>query len=74
MWKNQVQALLHSKDDLIMRVPDLLKDSALLLETKKVEWTERAKAAHDRHKHHLHTLKDAHSDENDKLIKQYKFL
>ncbi|CAD7922816.1 unnamed protein product [Amoebophrya sp. A25] len=73
LWKDQVQRLLNSKDDLIMRVPELLKDSALLLDTKQAEWKDKNKAMHDRHKHHLHALKDSHEGETDKLVKQYKF-
>eukprot|EP00392_Amoebophrya_sp_AT5.2_P006938 g6950.t1 len=72
-WREQVRKLINSKDDLVMRVPELLKDSALLLETKQVEWKEKNKQLHDRHKHHLHTLKDAHENENDKLVRQYKY-
>ncbi|CAD7951794.1 unnamed protein product [Amoebophrya sp. A120] len=72
-WKDQVKKLINTKDDLIMRVPDLLKDSALLLETKQQTWKDQNKALHDRHKHQLHALKDSHESEATSIVKQYKY-
>ncbi len=71
--EDQVKKLINTKDDLIMRVPDLLKDSALLLETKQQTWKDQNKALHDRHKHQLHALKDSHESEATSIVKQYKY-
>lgn len=47
-WKRRVDMLLKDKDRTLLMFPDILKDNALLLENKKLEWQEKNQGLKDK--------------------------